>query len=64
MGAFIQGFLQKEFENYIDALDDEELAIIKAVTHYELYTSEQIKDILRQRVQQVLRRLGKGPPGS
>lgn len=64
MGDFIQGFLQKEFEDYIDTLDDEELAIIKAVTHYELYTSEQIKEILRQRVQQVLRRLGKAPPGS
>ena len=61
MKPFLQGFLYKEFEEQIANLDDEELAIIKAVTHYELYTSEQIKDILRQRVQQVLRRLGKIP---
>jgi hypothetical protein len=64
MGDFIQCFIQKECENYIDNLDEEELVIIKAVLHYELYTSEQIKDILRQRLQQVLRRLGKAPPGS
>ena len=60
MGDFIQGFLQKEFEEQIDSLDDEELAIIKAVTHYELYTSQQIKDLLRKRVEEVLARLGHG----
>jgi len=57
MASFIQGFLHKEFESQIDSLDDEELAIIKAVAHYELYTSQQIKDILKQRVEQVLAKL-------
>ena len=61
MKPFLQGFLYKEFEDQINNLDDEELAIIKAVMHYELYTSEQIKVILRDRVQQVLRKLGKIP---
>jgi len=59
MKPFLQGFLYKEFEDYIGNLDEEELRILRAVMHYELYTSEQIKEILRQRVQQVLRKMGK-----
>lgn len=61
MKLFLHGFLCKQFEDQINNLDDEELAIIKAVMHYELYTSEQIKAILKDRVEQVLRRLGKIP---
>jgi len=60
MAAFIQGFLHKEFANQIDSLDDEDLAIIRAAVHYELYTSQQIKDILKQRVEQVLAKMRSG----
>lgn len=62
MGDFIHGLLQKEFEAYIDSMNEEELAILRAVTHYELYNSQQIKDILKERIENVLRRLGKMPP--
>ena len=59
MGVFLQSFIRREFEEQIASLHlaDDEIEILKAVTHYELHTSEQIRQILRQRVQQVLNRL-------
>ena len=60
MGMFLEGFIRREFEN--QNLDDDEIAVLKAVMHYELYTSTEIRDILRQRAQQVLDRLRPGSP--
>ena len=62
MGMFLEGFIRKEFEEQITnlRLDDDEIEILKAVTHYELYTSEEIRGILRRRAQQVLDRLRPG----
>jgi hypothetical protein len=60
MGMFLEGFIRREFED--QNLDDDEIAVLKAVMHYELYTSTQIREILKQRAQQVLGRLRQGPP--
>ena len=64
MKMFLEGFLRKEFEDQIVNLHltDDEFEILKAVTHYELYTSEDIRVILRRRVQRVIDILR--PPGS
>ena len=60
MRMFLEGLLRREFED--QNLDDDEMEILKAVTHYELYTSQQIREILRQRAQRVLDRLRQGSP--
>ena len=61
MKPFLNGLVYKEFEDQIGKLDDQDLAIIRVAMHYELYTSDEIRRILRDRVEQVLRRLGKIP---
>jgi hypothetical protein len=59
MGIYVQGFLLKEFPD----VTPEEMEILKAVVHYELFTSEDIRNILKARAQAVLDRL-RQPPSS
>ena len=58
MSSFIEGFLRDEF----DDLSEEELEILRAVTNYELYRSDDIKRVLSERARQVLQRLRREPP--
>jgi hypothetical protein len=58
MGRFIEGFLRDEF----DDLSEEELEILRAVTNYELYRSDDIKRVLSERAHEVLQRLRQEPP--
>lgn len=64
MSVFLESFLRREFGEQITNLhlSDEEVEILKAVAHYHLYTSDQIRTALRRRVQQVIDILR--PPGS
>jgi hypothetical protein len=59
MSGFVLGILYKEFTD----LSPEEVEILRAVMHYELFTSEAIKQQLVERAQAVLARL-RPPPGA
>jgi hypothetical protein len=58
---FVDVFLRTEFPD----LSPEERDVLRAVVTHELYTSEEIRDVLRARAQAVLDvlRQGQGPGG-
>jgi hypothetical protein len=57
MSDFVPCFLCQEFSD----LSAEETEILKAVVHYELFRSADIRQVLKQRAQDVLDRLRRPP---
>jgi len=61
MKPFLNGLVYKEYPDVIGKLSNEDLAILRVAMRFELHTANEVRQVLRARVEEVLRKLGKIP---